>query len=200
MSEGGKRVRIGSFCYTPAWILSVTSVRISQAWKRDDCLSAILCPRVYTFVGTGTLSLTINPSVGTGTSRFETRLHTGRNPQHFRYPCAANQAGIFPVFLFVLSVIEIKTLLLFLWGESGQCIVSICLCIIYIWDKSTRQSQSTTETLSLFLWTSQCIVWASEKGCLTATSNIHSIHLPFPLAVNDGKPSSPWTWLEVHAS
>ena len=35
------------------------------------------------------------------------------------------------------------------------------------------------------------LIWASEKGCLTATSNIHSIHLPFPLAVNDGKPSSP---------
>ena len=92
MSWGGKRARIGSFCYTPAWIVSVTSVRISQAWKRDDCLSAILCPRVYTFVGTGTLSLMINPSVGTGTGRFETRLHTGQNPQHFRYLCAAKQS------------------------------------------------------------------------------------------------------------
>ena len=108
MSLGGKRVRIGSFCYTPAWIVSVTSVRISQAWKRDDCLSAILCPRVYTFVGTGTLSLMINPSVGTGTGRFETRLHTGQNPQHFRYLCAAKQADVLSVFVFVLSVFETK--------------------------------------------------------------------------------------------
>ena len=48
----------------------------------------------------------INPSVGTGTGRFETRLHTGRNPQHFRYLRAAKQADVLSVFVFVLSVFE----------------------------------------------------------------------------------------------